>query len=74
MKKGVSIQDHIDTFNKIILDHDRDENVKIGGEDKAFFLLSSLPQSYQGFVDTMLYRRTTLTLENFKASLSPKDI
>lgn len=48
--------------------------MKIRGEDKAFFLLSSLPQSYEDFVDTMLYLRTTLTFENAKASLSSKEI
>ncbi|KAH9736371.1 hypothetical protein KPL71_018077 [Citrus sinensis] len=74
MKEGVTIQDHIDTFNKIILDLEGVENVKICDEDKAFFLLSSLPKSYEGFVDTMLYGRTTLTLEDVKASLSSKEI
>ncbi|KAH9744865.1 hypothetical protein KPL70_003863 [Citrus sinensis] len=74
MREGVTIQDHIDTFNKIILDLEGVENVKICDEDKAFFLLSSLPKSYEGFVDTMLYGRTTLTLEDVKASLSSKEI
>ncbi|KAH9806493.1 hypothetical protein KPL71_002780 [Citrus sinensis] len=74
MREGVTIQDHIDTFNKIILDPEMVENVKICDEDKAFFLLSSLPKSYEGFVDTMLYGRTTLTLEDVKASLSSKEI
>ncbi|KAH9659867.1 hypothetical protein KPL70_024018 [Citrus sinensis] len=74
MREGVTIQDHIDTFNKIILDLEGVENVKICDEDKAFFLLSSLPKSYKGFVDTMLYGRTTLTLEDVKASLSSKEI
>ncbi|KAH9800568.1 hypothetical protein KPL71_000711 [Citrus sinensis] len=71
---GVSIQEHIDSFNKIILDLEGVENVKITDEDKAFFLLSSLPKIYEGFVDTMLYGRTTLTLEDVKASLSSKEI
>ena len=44
MREGVKIQDHIDTFNKIILDLEGVENVKISDEDKAFFLLSSLPK------------------------------
>ncbi|KAH9680375.1 Integrase catalytic domain-containing protein [Citrus sinensis] len=50
------------------------ENVKITDEDKALFLLSLLPKIYEGFVDTMLYGRTTLTLEDVKASLSSKEI
>ena len=61
-------------FNKIILDLEGVENIKISYEDKAFFLLSSLPKSYEGFVDTMLYGRTTLTLEDVKASLCSKEI
>ena len=74
MREGVKIQDHIDTFNKIILDLEGVENVKISDEDKAFFLLSSLLKSYEGFVDTMLYGRTTLSLEDVKAYLSSKEI
>lgn len=75
MKEGISMQDHIDVFNNIILDPERVENIKIGGEDKAFFfflLLSSLPKSHKGFVDTMLYDRTTLTLEDVKVYLCQK--
>ena len=48
--------------------------MKISDEDKAFFLLSSLPKPYEGFVDTMLYGRTSLTLEDVKASLCSKEI
>lgn len=76
MKEGISMQDHIDVFNNIILDLERVENIKIGGEDKAFFffffLLSSLPKSHKGFVDTMFYDRTTLTLEDVKVYLCQK--
>ena len=61
-------------FNKIILDLEGVESIKIGDKDKAFFLLSSLPKSYEGFVDTRLYGRTTLTLEDVKASLCSKEI
>lgn len=68
------MQEHIYVFNKIILDLKEVENMNIGDEDKAFFLLSSLPKFYEGFVDTILYGRTTLTLENVKASLYSKEI
>ncbi|KAH9763595.1 hypothetical protein KPL70_001222 [Citrus sinensis] len=74
MREGVSIQDHIDTFNKIILDLEGVENVKISDEDKAFFLLSSLPKPYEDFIDTVLYGRISLTLEDVKASLCSKEI
>ncbi|KAH9781781.1 hypothetical protein KPL71_008610 [Citrus sinensis] len=74
MKEGVLIQEHIDVFNKIILDLEGVESIKIGDEDKAFFLLSSLLKSYECFVDTMLYGKTTLTIEDVKASLCSKEI
>lgn len=37
---------------------------------KLFFLLSSLLKSYEGFVDTILYGRITLTLRDIIASIS----
>ncbi|KAH9681573.1 Integrase catalytic domain-containing protein [Citrus sinensis] len=64
---------HNRAHNTLILSL-RVENIKICDEDKAFFLLSSLPKSYEGFVDTMLYGRTTLTLEDVKAFLCSKEI
>ena len=74
MKKGVSIQEHIDVFNKIIFYLEGAENITISDEDKAFFMLSLPPKSYEGFVDTMLYGIITLTLEDVKASMCSKEI
>lgn len=37
-------------------------------------MLSLLPKSNEGVVDTILYGRPTLTLEDVKASLSSKEI
>lgn len=74
MKEGVLMQEHIDVFNKIILNLEGFENIKISGGNKVFFLLSSLPMSYKGFVDTMLYFRTTIILENARVSLCFKEI
>ena len=57
-------EEHNDTFNKIILNLKGVENIKIGGDEKAFFLLSSLLKSYKGFVDIMLCGRTSFALED----------
>lgn len=62
----------IDAFNKIILDLE-DINVKIDNEHKAIILLSSLAPSYRHFLDTLLYGRQTLTMQDVKEALSSKE-
>nr|GFB79303.1 retrovirus-related Pol polyprotein from transposon TNT 1-94 [Tanacetum cinerariifolium] len=43
-------------------------------EDLALLLLTSLPASYEHFVDTLLYRREASTLEDVMATLNSKEI
>ena len=57
--------DHLDNFNKIILDL-QGVNVKITDEDQALILLCSLPNSYENFGDTMLYGRITIVVSYVK--------
>ncbi|KAH9779667.1 hypothetical protein KPL71_007786 [Citrus sinensis] len=71
MEEGSSITDHIDAFNKIILDLE-DINVKIDDEDKAMILLCSLPSSFEHLIDTLMYGRQTLTMVYVKETLSSK--
>ncbi|KAH9648136.1 hypothetical protein KPL70_025471 [Citrus sinensis] len=73
MKEGTTMKDHLNEFNKLILDL---ENVSINleDEDRALILLSSLPDSYEHFVDTLLYGRQTLTLKDVKSALESKDL
>ncbi|GJZ12744.1 putative reverse transcriptase domain-containing protein [Tanacetum coccineum] len=64
---------HIDEFNKIVLDLANIE-VKFEDEDLALLLLTSLPASYEHFVDTLLYGREALTWEDVMAILNSKEI
>ncbi|GKA15377.1 retrovirus-related pol polyprotein from transposon TNT 1-94 [Tanacetum coccineum] len=73
MPVGQTIFEHIDEFNKIVLDFANIE-VKFEDEDLALLLLTSLPASYEHFVDTLLYRREALTLEDVTATLNSKKI
>nr|GEY07578.1 retrotransposon protein, putative, Ty1-copia subclass [Tanacetum cinerariifolium] len=63
MPAGRKISEHIYEFNKIILDLENIE-VKFKNEDLALLLLTSLPASYEHFMDTLLYGREALTLED----------
>ncbi|GJV93171.1 transferase, chloramphenicol acetyltransferase-like domain protein [Tanacetum coccineum] len=73
MPDGRKISEHIDEFNKIVLDLANIE-VKFEDEDLALLLLTSLPASYEHFVDTLLYGREALTLEDVMATLNSKEI
>ncbi|KAH9733855.1 hypothetical protein KPL71_017172 [Citrus sinensis] len=73
MKDGTALKDHVDEFNKLILDLEN-VNIVLEDEDRALILLSSLPDSYEHFVDTLLYGRQTLTLKDVKNALESKDL
>ncbi|GJV37387.1 retrotransposon protein, putative, ty1-copia subclass [Tanacetum coccineum] len=73
MPAGQKIFEHIDEFNKIVLDLANIE-VKFKDEDLGLLLLTSLPASYEHFVDNLLYGREALTLEDVMATLNSKEI
>ncbi|GJU39486.1 retrovirus-related pol polyprotein from transposon TNT 1-94 [Tanacetum coccineum] len=49
-------------------------NVDIDDEDQAFMLLTSLPSSYDNFVETLIYGRKSLTLEDVFSSLNSREL
>nr|GEZ63565.1 retrovirus-related Pol polyprotein from transposon TNT 1-94 [Tanacetum cinerariifolium] len=73
MPFGRNIFEYINVFKKIVVDLPNIE-VKFEDEDLALLLLTSLPASYEHFVDTLLYRRESLTLEDMMATLNSKEI
>lgn len=62
MQEGKPIKEHLDEFNKVFLDL-KNIDVKIDEEDQAISLLCSLPNSYERFIDPMIYSHDTLPIE-----------
>jgi hypothetical protein len=61
--------DHIDDFNRIILDL-KNIDIKVDDEDQALILLCSLPDAFDNFVNSMLYGRDTISLADVKFALN----
>ena len=62
MREGTTVLEHLNFFSKVISEL-LAVDVKIDEEDRGFILLSSLPQSYDHIVTTMLYSKKTLILD-----------
>ncbi|GJX64372.1 copia LTR rider [Tanacetum coccineum] len=69
MHSGKKLSEHIDEFNKLI-DDLANIDVDIDDEDQALMLLMLLPPSYDNFLETLLYGRESLTLEDVLSSLN----
>ena len=69
LKRGVSISDHINTYTKLLADLAK-VDVVIKEEDKAFILLTSVPdEGYETFVLTLINERTSLSYSEVTAAL-----
>ncbi|GKA12388.1 retrovirus-related pol polyprotein from transposon TNT 1-94 [Tanacetum coccineum] len=73
MNSGKKLSEHIDEFKKLIGDL-ANIDVDIDDEDQALMLLTSLPSSYDNFVETLLYGRESLTLEDVLSSLNSREL
>ena len=72
-KKGISIVEHLDDFNKILTDL-LNLDVKIDDEDKALLLLNSLPESYEFLVTTLLHGAYDIDFEDVSNSLMNNEV
>ncbi|GKD78285.1 zinc finger, CCHC-type containing protein [Tanacetum coccineum] len=64
---------HIDEFHKLVGDLAAIDTT-ISDEDQALLLLTYLPSSYENFVETLLYGRDTLKLEDVLATLNSREL
>ncbi|GJX57272.1 retrotransposon protein, putative, ty1-copia subclass [Tanacetum coccineum] len=73
MHSGKKLYEHINEFNKLI-GNLANIDVDIDDEDQALMLLTSLQSSYDNFVETLLYGRESLTLEDVLSSLNSREL
>ena len=73
MVEGISLKDHLDDYNKLLLDL-ANIGVNVDEEDKALILIYSLPKSYENITTTMLYGRETISLNEVEATLLSNEL
>ena len=72
LSEGGSISDHLSKFKEIVGDL-KNLEVNHDDEDLGLILLCSLSQSFCTFMDTIIYSRENLSLEEVYTALSSKE-
>ncbi|GJS52487.1 hypothetical protein Tco_0625849 [Tanacetum coccineum] len=73
MHQSKSKSEHIDEFHNMVGDLAAIDTT-ISNEDHALLLLTSLPSSYDNVMETLLYGRETLKLEDVLATLNSREL
>jgi hypothetical protein len=73
MKEDIPLCDHLDEFNKILMDL-KNIDVQVDDEDQALILLWSLLDLFDNFVNSMLYGRDTISLADVKSTLNSMEL
>ncbi|GJT16557.1 hypothetical protein Tco_0875263 [Tanacetum coccineum] len=73
MHPGKSQSEHIDEFHKLVGDLAAID-AAISDKDQALLLLTSLPSSYDNFVENLLYGRDTIKLEDVVVTLNSREL
>jgi cell division cycle protein 20 (cofactor of APC complex) len=70
---GISMTQHWNTFNKLLSDL-QNLDVSIDDEDKAFILLSSLPDTYDHLTTTLLNGKSTVKFDEVSNALMNNEV
>src|SRR3954467_4114981 len=73
MEEGSAVKGHLDAFNSIIMDLGN-VDIKVDSEDQALILLCSLSRSYDAFIDTLLYRKDSISLKDVSNALKSREL
>jgi len=73
MHEGMSLKEHLDQLNSILLDlHNID--IEIDDEDAALILLVSLPLSYENFRESFISGKYSLYVEEVRYALHSREL
>ncbi|KAH0653643.1 hypothetical protein KY290_031910 [Solanum tuberosum] len=74
-KAGRALQgpDHLDAFNKLVIDL-QTAGIKKDGETLACVLLFSLTSKYRDIENSMMYSKKPITLEQVRQTLNSCDV
>ncbi|KAH0655926.1 hypothetical protein KY290_031573 [Solanum tuberosum] len=73
MDSGTLLQDHLDVFNKLVMDLQTD-GIKKDKETLACALLFSLTSKYRDIENSMMYSKQPITLEQVWQALNSCDV
>nr|GFC45528.1 retrovirus-related Pol polyprotein from transposon TNT 1-94 [Tanacetum cinerariifolium] len=73
MSPSKKLCDDIEDINKVILDLENID-IEIEVEDQAIILLTSLTSSYENVVETLLYWKESLAMEDVLMTLNLKEL
>ncbi|WRX21020.1 zinc finger protein [Theobroma cacao] len=72
MEENGDLMKHMNEFDGII-DQLKKVDVKVEEEEKALLFVASLPDSYEVFVESLIYGMDTITLEQAQATLMSRE-
>ena len=73
LQEGMPLCDHLDDFNRIVLDM-KNIDIKVDDEDQALILLCSLLDVFDNFVNSVLNGRDTIYLADVKSTLNSMEL